>query len=102
MTHRPLIQKFIDHIRIERHYSEHTISAYERDLHEFCAFLGVEPSALDPQLVTDADIKDWMINLLDAGEKPRSVRRKLSSLRSFWRFMLRVGYVDKEPPERAQ
>ncbi len=96
MTNRPLIQKFIDYIRIERHYSEHTIDAYERDLHEFCAFLGVEPSALDPQLVTDADIKDWMISLLDAGEKPRSVRRKLSSLRSFWRFMLRVGYVDKD------
>ena len=91
-----MIHKFLDYITIERHYSALTVRAYRQDLLEFCSFLHVEPSALDPKLVTDADIKEWMIALLDAGEKPRTVRRKLSSLRSFWRFMLRVGYVDKD------
>ena len=91
-----MIHKFLDYITIERHYSALTVRAYRQDLLEFCSFLHVEPAALDPKLVTDADIKEWMIALLDAGEKPRTVRRKLSSLRSFWRFMLRVGYVDKD------
>ena len=91
-----MIRKFLDYITIERHYSPLTVRAYEQDLKEFCSYLHTDPSALDPTLVTDADIKDWMISLLDAGEKPRTVRRKLSSLRSFWRFMLRVGYVDKD------
>ena len=91
-----MIHKFLDHITVERHYSPHTVSAYEQDLNEFCSFLQVQPETLQPALVTDDDIKSWMISLLDAGEKPRTVRRKLSSLRSFWRFMLRVGYVDKD------
>ena len=91
-----MIRKFIDYITIERNYSKLTVRAYEQDLKEFCSYLHTDPSALDPTQVSDADIKDWMISLLDAGEKPRTVRRKLSSLRSFWRFMLRVGYVDKD------
>lgn len=91
-----MIRKFLDYITIERHYSPLTVRAYEQDLNEFCAFLQQTPDALQPALVSDDDIKSWMISLLDAGEKPRTVRRKLSSLRSFWRFMLRVGYVDKD------
>ena len=91
-----MIRKFLDYITIERHYSRLTVRAYEQDLREFCFFLHVEPSDLDPNIVSEADIKDWMISLLDAGEKPRTVRRKLSSLRSFWRFLLRVGYVSKD------
>ncbi len=91
-----MIHKFLDYITIERHYSPLTVRAYEQDLKEFCSFIHVDPSTLEPGNVSDVDIKDWMISLLDAGEKPRTVRRKLSSLRSFWRFMLRVGYVDKD------
>lgn len=91
-----MIHKFLDYITIERHYSPLTVRAYEQDLKEFCSFLHVDPSTLEPGNVSDVDIKDWMISLLDAGEKPRTVRRKLSSLRSFWRFMLRVGYVNKD------
>ena len=91
-----MIRKFIDYITIERRYSRLTALAYEQDLREFCSYLHVVPEELDPRVVSDADIKDWMISLLDAGEKPRTVRRKLSSLRSFWRFLLRVGYVNKD------
>ena len=91
-----MIKRFLDYITIERHYSALTVRAYEQDLKEFCSYLHVDPSALEPGNVSDVDIKEWMITLLDAGEKPRTVRRKLSSLRSFWRFMLRVGYVDKD------
>ena len=91
-----MIRKFLDYITIERHYSPLTARAYEQDLNEFCSFLHLKPESLKPELVTEGDIKDWMISLLDAGEKPRTVRRKLSSLRSFWRFMLRIGYVEKD------
>lgn len=91
-----MIRKFIDYITIERRYSRLTAQAYEQDLNKFCSYLQVLPDELDPKLVTDADIKSWMISLLDAGEKPRTVRRKLSSLKSYWRFLLRVGAVDKD------
>ena len=90
-----MIRKFLDYIAIERRYSALTVQAYEQDLNEFCSYLQIEPASLDPKAVRDDDIKGWMVNLMEqSGAKPRTVRRKLSTLRSFWKFMLRVGYVD--------
>ncbi len=90
-----MIRKFLDYIAIERHYSPLTVQAYEQDLTEFCSFLHLQPETFNPALVTDDDIRDWMISLMEqTAAKPRTVRRKLSSLRSFWKFLLRVGYVE--------
>ena len=90
-----MIRKFLDYIAIERRYSALTVQAYEQDLNEFCSYLQIEPASLDPKAVRDDDIKGWMVSLMEqSGAKPRTVRRKLSTLRSFWKFMLRVGYVD--------
>lgn len=91
-----MIRKFIDYITIERRYSKLTARAYEQDLYEFCSFLRVEPSLLDPASVTESDIRTWMVTLLDSGISARSVRRKLSSLRSFWKFLLSLGFVRKD------
>lgn len=91
-----MIKKFLEYITIERHYSPLTAQAYERDLIEFCSFLHVEPAELDPKLLTEADVKSWMVEMLDHGQTARTVRRKLSSVRSFWKFMLRIGWVDKD------
>lgn len=91
-----MIRKFIDYITIERRYSQLTARAYEQDLLEFCSFLRVEPVQLNPSLITSGDIRAWMVFLLDKGITPRSVRRKLSSLRSFWKFLLSVGLVQKD------
>lgn len=91
-----MIRKFIDYITIERRYSHLTARAYEQDLNEFCSFLRVEPVELNPALVSEADIRSWMVALLDSGVTARSVRRKLSSLRSFWKFLLSLHLVQKD------
>ncbi|MBQ9705928.1 MAG: tyrosine-type recombinase/integrase [Paludibacteraceae bacterium] len=95
-----MIAKFLDYITIERRYSRLTAEAYERDLREFCTFLGADPAAFDPALVSEADIKEWMIGMLDGGISPRSVCRKLSTLRSFWKYLLRIGYVRSDVTRR--
>ena len=91
-----VIPRFLDYIAIERKYSNRTVEAYRDDLYAFCAYLNVDPNAYDPLIVDESDIRGWLIELLDKGQSPRSIKRYLSSLRSFYKFMLRVGIVDKD------
>lgn len=95
-----MVARFLDYIMVERRYSRLTAAAYERDLKEFADFLSVETEALEPLRVTEGDVKEWMIEMLDKGSSPRSVRRKLSSLRSFWKYLLRIGYTDIDITQR--
>ena len=91
-----VIERFLEYIAIERKYSNRTVEAYRDDLRDFCAFLGWEIADFDPSRVDEGDIKTWMIDLLDHGKSPRSIKRYLSSLRSFYKFMLRTGVVTKD------
>ena len=91
-----VIQRFLDYIAIERKYSNRTVEAYRDDLRDFCKYLNVEPDTYDPKIVDEADIRGWLIELLDEGHSPRSIKRYLSSLRSFYKFMLRVGIINKD------
>ena len=90
------IERFLEYIAIERKYSNRTVESYRDDLRDFSRFLGWEPEDYNPADVDDGDIKEWMIHLLDEGKSPRSIKRYLSSLRSFYKFMLRVGIVNKD------
>jgi len=91
-----VIQRFLDYIAIERKYSNRTVEAYRDDLRDFCKYLNVEPDTYDPKIVDEVDIRGWLIELLDEGHSPRSIKRYLSSLRSFYKFMLRVGIINKD------
>ena len=91
-----VIQRFLDYIAIERKYSNRTVEAYRDDLRDFCKYLNVELDTYDPKIVDEADIRGWLIELLDEGHSPRSIKRYLSSLRSFYKFMLRVGIINKD------
>lgn len=92
-----MIQHFLDYIAIERKYSQRTAEAYRDDLRDFCRFLGWSPEEFDPEKVDETDVKTWMLDLLEEQhQSPRSVKRKLSALRSFYKFLLRQGKVNKD------
>ena len=96
------MQLFLDYIAIERHYSPKTVSAYHDDLRDFCRFLGVEPEQYDPKMVDEEDVKAWMMHMLDEQKQSvRSVKRRLSSLRSFYKYLLRMGRVEKDITQRV-
>jgi len=89
-----MIQHFLDYIAIERKYSQRTVEAYRDDLRDFCRFLGWEPADFDPDGVDEEDAKAWILDLLEnQHQSPRSVKRKLSALHSFYKFLLRQGKV---------
>ena len=92
-----LIESFLDYLRLERNYSERTIVSYQTDLKEFEGFLKEAETELDWKKVHADLVRRWMIHLMDNGRAATSVNRKLSSLRSFYRFLLRKKEVTVNP-----
>ena len=92
-----MIQHFLDYIAIERKYSQRTVEAYHDDLRDFCAFLGIGMEAFDPESVDESDVKEWMLDMIEKQhQSPRSVKRRLSALRSFYKFLLRQGKTQRD------
>ena len=91
------IKPFLSYLRYERGYSALTVAAYERDLLQFEAFIcaNAEGAAIDVRLI-DADcVRLWMVSLLDRSMASSSVNRKLSSLKSFFKFLLKQGVLSE-------
>ena len=93
-----LIDSFLDYLRYERNYSPETVKAYGSDLLQFEAFLEGENGESKP--LTEAgsrEIRSWMVMLLDGGYSSTSVNRKLSTLRSFFKYLLKQGVCQADP-----
>jgi len=91
-----LLDRYVDHLTYEKRFSPHTVAAYRRDLEQFQTFLagfGVERL----QQGTDKTIRRWMMQLMEEGVGARSVNRKLSALRGFFRFARLVGEAEADP-----
>ena len=92
-----MTDSFLDYLRFERNYSEKTIVSYGIDLTKFEEYFKGRDENIDFTTV-DADlVRGWIMNLMEAGYTSTSVNRKLSSLRSFYRFLLRKGVVRVDP-----
>lgn len=91
-------QDFIAYIQTEKRMSPHTVTAYGKDLAQFFAFVEDVVQARSLEDVTSDDIRTWVITLLeDQGDTARTVNRKLSSLKSFYRYQMKVGRVTHNP-----
>ena len=88
-----MIKRFLDYIAIEKRYSPRTVKEYGDDLKAWCAFLGWEIEDFDPKEVDAGDVKAWMLDMLERGQSPRSVKRRLSAVKSLYRFLLGLGLV---------
>ena len=91
------IESFLVYLRLERNYSEKTVVSYGIDLREFEGYFKEADAELDFMTV-DADVvRNWVMHLMDEGRAATSVNRKLSSLRSFYRFLLRKKAITVNP-----
>ena len=92
-----LIKAFLEYLLLERNYSERTISSYGADLREFEDYLKKTDAELDFTKVHADHVRGWIASLMDKGKAATYVNRKLSSLRSFYRFLLRRKEVTVNP-----
>ncbi len=92
-----MIECFFDYLRYERNYSERTLSAYRDDLFAFEGYFKAQNPEMTWQTVRTDVVRDWMEDMMDRGNKASSVNRRLSALRSLYRFALSRKFVERDP-----
>ncbi|GAB6864850.1 tyrosine recombinase XerC [Bacteroides acidifaciens] len=92
-----LIESFLDYLQYERNYSEKTVLAYGEDIKQLREFAQEEYGKFDPLEVEAELIREWIVSLMDRGYTSTSVNRKLSSLRTFYKYLLKQGEVVVDP-----
>lgn len=88
---------FLRYLQFEKRFSAHTIIAYDQDLTQFFAFVKDTYSLTSIIEVRHSHIRAWVIALLQENLMPRSIRRKLSALKTYFRFLLKQGDITQNP-----
>ena len=97
-----LKEKFLEYFKSERNSSQLTVDSYGTDLDEFEEFFESLNEGITWETVDETVVREWIIYLLDDQKlENSSVNRKLSTLRSFFRYLLRIGIVEKDPMLRV-
>lgn len=91
------IDHFLEYLRYEKKYSENTIMAYKNDLETFSFFLQEEYGEQEPEEINYPQIRSWIICLVDRKISNRSINRKISSLKSFFRFLQKTRQIKISP-----
>ncbi|MEO8733587.1 MAG: tyrosine-type recombinase/integrase [Flavobacteriales bacterium] len=91
------LERFFEHLTYEKRASPLTVKAYRQDLGQFSSFLQESIGLSGPEEATDKVVRAWMMHLLESGTGARSVNRKLSALRAYYRFARMVGVVKADP-----
>jgi len=90
-------ESFLQYLRVEKRYSPLTVRSYINDLDQFENHLISDGFSGNPSDITTSDIRSWIVSLVEKGYTAKSVHRKISSLRVFYRFLLKGGYVVSDP-----
>ena len=96
-----MLAAFLKYLDIERGYSPHTILSYGEDVEQFLVFLHFSPTQEQLKLINHRQIRSWIASLINSGISPRSVNRKLSSLRTFFKYLLKQGVVSTNPVNKV-
>ena len=96
------IDTFRRYLEFEKRYSPHTVEAYLSDVSDCLSFITSVYETGDPAQIRHTYIRSWMVQLLESGISPRSVNRKLSSVRAFFRLMRKLGHVSANPLAKVQ
>ena len=96
-----MIDSYLTYLRAEKGYSELTIRAYGDDIRQFVAFYGVDEERFRPEEVVSQDIRSWIMSMAEARLSPNSVNRKISALRSFFRYVQRQGKISTLPFQKV-
>lgn len=90
------ISQFFEYLRTEKRYSEHTLVSYQKDLLQFLEFSGIQKKS-ELAEVRSSVVRGWIVDLMENDFTARSVNRKLSTLRTFFKFLMKEGLIDHNP-----
>lgn len=96
------ITDFRDYLSYEKHFSPHTITAYYKDLLQLSAYVKQQFEVDEVKLVNHQMIRSWLVELMNEKTTARSVARKLSTLKTFYKYLLKEGIVENNPLSKVQ
>jgi len=91
------LSAFTDYLLLEKKYSKHTILAYQRDLQKFQEFLKEHHDSTVISKVGYSEIRQWIVELVDSGITNRTINRKVSSLNTYFKFLLKIQDIKVNP-----
>ena len=113
-----ILERFVKYLQYEKRFSPHTVTAYQNDLKQFFAHtatsgqqnklteteINARVTALLANIgaITYNDIREWIMELMNLQQTPKSVNRKIASLRTFFKFLLREGLISTNPAAKIQ
>lgn len=96
-TAYPIIQPFLDYLKFEKRFSRHTVISYETDLVAFFDYLITQYGDTSVPQISHIFIRSWLASLKDEGLTAKSINRKISTLRSFFKYQLKLGDISQTP-----
>ncbi|MCB9260975.1 MAG: tyrosine-type recombinase/integrase [Flavobacteriales bacterium] len=91
------IHPFLDYLKYQKSYSPNTVEAYSKDLDHFASFIEIHAGNVNLLEVKPNQIRTWVVSLSDQKLKPTSINRKLSTLKSFYRYLVRQQFIQANP-----
>jgi integrase/recombinase XerC len=96
------IKGFLNYLQYEKRYAENTLISYSNDLDQFNSFLRDAYGDLSIEEIRHLHVRSWMVSMLEDGVSPRSINRKLSALKSFFKYLKRKGQLKQDPMAKVQ
>ena len=97
MDHYTAIAPFIEYLRFEKRYSYHTITAYQNDLDQLFTYINTTFDESDPAKISVAYLRSWLASLKEQKLGSKSINRKISGVRSYFKYLMRTGVVSLSP-----
>jgi integrase/recombinase XerC len=96
-----MTERFLDYIAYEKRYSQNTINAYRSDLAQFSAFLDTQYDSIDISAADHQIVRSWVVRLMEEGHTARTVNRKITTLKTYFRFLNKEGMIGENPMSRV-
>ncbi|MFY0688027.1 MAG: tyrosine-type recombinase/integrase [Cyclobacteriaceae bacterium] len=97
-----MIDQFLRYLEYEKRYSPHTIQAYREDINSFTQFISQTFDLQDIRDVAHVQVRAWIVELVESGNSPRTVNRKVASLKSLFKFLLSREQITQNPTSRVR
>ena len=97
-----MVDLFLKYISFEKRYSKHTVISYQSDLAQFTFYISEQFKLDDLNSVTQIMVRSWVLSLMDSGTSPRTVNRKIASLRSYYKFLIKRSEIEKDPTTKIR
>lgn len=96
-TQESLVKSFLSYLQFQKRYSQHTIISYQNDLRSFFDYIQMQFGDTELAAINASFVRSWLASLKDEGMESKSINRKISALKSFYKYQLVQGTVSKSP-----